>query len=514
MYSPEELYVRQAAIQRGLDPELAVSVWVQESSKSTDPTLKHPVLPEGQWEGHYGRGPWGIMSFHGEIPDTFEGQTDWALDHLVEVGLRGYYGEGAPVVPGHPTTDEYVSQVMGRVNGDDGALMERLGINASAFDQPPNYRLEPLASLEPLESEMFDITVPPVMPLQQPMPGSPGGGMPAQPETAWDRLNAGMGDFLRGVGAASKGEYEEYMEAKRLEDAAKLQHQNEVLELKKRSMELNRMQALESALPGLRAQFAKKYRDAGNFGMAQAIDQGVFDEQILAQHAPITGKDRYITTDNGVFDTVTQTIVEGTGKQAAGLGRWESWKDVEKASSSMRKEYRKIIQPYLESMEAFEKVQSAVQKGGFSAMTGADDIKLVFSYMRALDPDSTVREGEYATASNAAGVPGEIRTIWNNLRGQGVLGETAREQLYMAMVPLYTQSREKYKTEFGRYTKWAEFSDLPGFLVVGENRGFADPWLPGSSIPPDGPAEEIPQEQLEQEYNEDFAPRRTRRGTR
>jgi hypothetical protein len=58
------------------------------------------------------------MSFHGPIPDTFEGQTDWALRHLKERGVRGYYGEGTPGVAGHPSTDQYEQQVLSRAGID------------------------------------------------------------------------------------------------------------------------------------------------------------------------------------------------------------------------------------------------------------------------------------------------------------------------------------------------------------------------------------------------------------
>ncbi|WP_204128690.1 hypothetical protein, partial [Pseudomonas ogarae] len=42
-----------------------------------------------------------------------------------------------------------------------------------------------------------------------------------------------------------------------------------------------------------------------------------------------------------------------------------------------------------------------------------NDLALIFSYMRMLDPASVVREGEFATAQNAAGVPDQIRNAYN-----------------------------------------------------------------------------------------------------
>lgn len=111
--------VVRVAQEEGVDPALALSVWMQESSGSTDLGKTGEVIKKGKNAGHYARGPWQIMSFHGEIPQDFEGQTRWAMRHLKEGGdtpegmLRRYYGSGqAP--DGHPTTSQYAQEVMQR----------------------------------------------------------------------------------------------------------------------------------------------------------------------------------------------------------------------------------------------------------------------------------------------------------------------------------------------------------------------------------------------------------------
>lgn len=53
------------------------------------------------------------------------------------------------------------------------------------------------------------------------------------------------------------------------------------------------------------------------------------------------------------------------------------------------------------------------------APSAAGDISLVFNFMKMNDPQSTVREGEFATAEKARGVPESIRNIYNKiLEGQ------------------------------------------------------------------------------------------------
>jgi hypothetical protein len=43
----------------------------------------------------------------------------------------------------------------------------------------------------------------------------------------------------------------------------------------------------------------------------------------------------------------------------------------------------------------------------------AGDIAMIFNYMKTLDPNSVVREGEFATAQNSSGVPDAVRNMYN-----------------------------------------------------------------------------------------------------
>ncbi len=63
----------------------------------------------------------------------------------------------------------------------------------------------------------------------------------------------------------------------------------------------------------------------------------------------------------------------------------------------------------------FYKVRSAYDRVESSNPDAAGDIALIFNYMKMLDPGSTVREGEFATAQNAAGVDDKTRNYFNKL---------------------------------------------------------------------------------------------------
>lgn len=107
--------VHRIAIEEGVPPAILDSVWAQESGRSTDLNKKGPTIEKGKYAGHWGRGPWQIMTFHGEIPNDFEWQTRWAAKYIKAHGVEAYFGKGSvPGMPNMPTSKEYYQQVMER----------------------------------------------------------------------------------------------------------------------------------------------------------------------------------------------------------------------------------------------------------------------------------------------------------------------------------------------------------------------------------------------------------------
>lgn len=63
---------------------------------------------------------------------------------------------------------------------------------------------------------------------------------------------------------------------------------------------------------------------------------------------------------------------------------------------------------------------------GAKADSAAGDMALIFGYMKLLDPNSTVREGEYATAEQARGVPDTVINLYNKVISGERLAPTQR----------------------------------------------------------------------------------------
>lgn len=77
-------------------------------------------------------------------------------------------------------------------------------------------------------------------------------------------------------------------------------------------------------------------------------------------------------------------------------------------------------------------VISAFQNLKATPASAAGDISFIFQYMKMLDPGSVVREGEFATAQNAASVPDQVRNLYNRALSGERLNPEQRQQFLQA----------------------------------------------------------------------------------
>jgi len=93
--------------------------------------------------------------------------------------------------------------------------------------------------------------------------------------------------------------------------------------------------------------------------------------------------------------------------------------------------------------EDFNKIETAYGRIQASAEdpSAAGDMALIFNYMKVLDPGSTVREGEFATAQNAGGVDTRVRNVFNKVRSGQMLDETQRKDFLSRAEKLYSNQK-------------------------------------------------------------------------
>jgi hypothetical protein len=89
-----------------------------------------------------------------------------------------------------------------------------------------------------------------------------------------------------------------------------------------------------------------------------------------------------------------------------------------------------------------------------------DDLSLIYSYVKMLDPNSVVREGEFATAENSASVPDRIRNAYNKVIEGTRLNSDQRRQYSNAAKGIYESRSRRYNDLVSEYSDYARDAGL------------------------------------------------------
>jgi hypothetical protein len=104
--------------------------------------------------------------------------------------------------------------------------------------------------------------------------------------------------------------------------------------------------------------------------------------------------------------------------------------------------------------------------------------------MKALDPTSTVREGEAATAENARGVSEDIRNLYNKVNTGQRLSQQQRQDFLQSAYGLVESQMPNAQQLIDRYTAIAGRSNLnPEDVVADPFAGIRIPRLQGENDP-------------------------------
>jgi hypothetical protein len=124
----------------------------------------------------------------------------------------------------------------------------------------------------------------------------------------------------------------------------------------------------------------------------------------------------------------------GAGGGAGGGGEGSFGKE---DATTLRKEATTQLSEYQKFGDAWGRVQEAAMNP-----SPANDIALIFAYMKILDPTSAVREGEFATAANAGSIPQRVWARYNKLmRGEELNAEQRNDFLSSAYGLVRSQHR-------------------------------------------------------------------------
>lgn len=125
---------------------------------------------------------------------------------------------------------------------------------------------------------------------------------------------------------------------------------------------------------------------------------------------------------------------------------------------------------FLNAQTGYDKVVAASQSD-----SPAGDMSLIFGFMKVLDPGSIVKEGEFATVQNSAGIPEQIRGTYNRiLRGERLTPEQRQDFTHQARQQ-FGPMIERQKRLVDDARSFAERNKLPFADIVPE---YLKPLLP------------------------------------
>lgn len=129
--------------------------------------------------------------------------------------------------------------------------------------------------------------------------------------------------------------------------------------------------------------------------------------------------------------------------------------------NTLRSQYLDKTKEYTGIAQAYNKIEAAAKDP-----SAAGDLSLIFGYMKILDPASVVRETEFANAQNAAGVPDQIRNLWNRaLRGER-LNENQRDDFVNSAKKLVVSQKDQLDNFNKQYTDIAKAYDLDPTKII------------------------------------------------
>lgn len=156
--------------------------------------------------------------------------------------------------------------------------------------------------------------------------------------------------------------------------------------------------------------------------------------------------------------------------------------------NQFRAQYENETRPFVTVRDAYARMKDQYKlqqdQGGKSP---AADMSMIYSFMKINDPGSTVREGEYATAQNATGVPARVTNIYNSLVNGNRLNPAQRDNFLASAKSLYKSQESTFTPMLNFYRDRAKNLSLDP-NVIPDFRLPPEPTQPTGAAPAPAPA--------------------------
>jgi hypothetical protein len=142
-----------------------------------------------------------------------------------------------------------------------------------------------------------------------------------------------------------------------------------------------------------------------------------------------------------------------------------------KYEQGLRKEYTALTSDLRGAQGSLSRMRAGAQ-----ANSGAGDIAMVYSYMKMLDPGSTVMQGEYATAEQTGGLPAQVVGLYNKIISGQRLTPAQRQEFLGAAGAIVKDREQQFERTRQQFEGIAKSSGAdPSRIMLDEGMSQAAP---------------------------------------
>lgn len=165
-------------------------------------------------------------------------------------------------------------------------------------------------------------------------------------------------------------------------------------------------------------------------------------------------KDGFISTQKGLLDIKKKGLeIEKLQKEIDKVARGTGDIDDKtfEIEQKLRKEFTGLSKDFIKQRDAFGRVEAS---GNDPSPAG--DLALIFNYMKILDPNSVVRESEFATAENTGSIPDRIWKSYNKVLQGERLAPAQRQDFLNRANLLFEKAEKQHEQRIGEFGRIAD----------------------------------------------------------
>lgn len=155
---------------------------------------------------------------------------------------------------------------------------------------------------------------------------------------------------------------------------------------------------------------------------------------------------------------------EGEGTQYGAMSK-EKRQEVD----NLRKEYTSQLKDYKIKRNAYDSILTIASSGNHS---GVNDVALIHSYMRMLDPGGRVTDQDYLHSEGARSIPEHVKGLIQKVLTGHKLTPQQREEIYVSTRDIYHAAEREKAGLDQQYTEIARSRRLPSKFILAS---FDDP---------------------------------------